>query len=164
MIIFFHLLIISFVSCHTYSLSFIKTFRFMSYPFLFSIPLFLLHFSIIQPSLCHITSSLSLPLPLSFSLSIYLSILHTHTQHSLSLTLFTVISLAIVCATIIETYLNDKGYNFVQVIVISKLWSVGIWFLWATPFFAIRYGRDKRNFNANIGTAPSSPISPNSAA
>ena len=81
-----------------------------------------------------------------------------------SLYLFTVISLAIVCATIIETYLNDKGYNFVQVIVVSKLWSVGIWFLWATPFFAIRYGRDKRNFNANIGTAPCSPISPNSNA
>ena len=95
------------------------------------------------------------------SLSPYFSP-HSFSPHSFSP--HSVISLAIVCATIIETYLNDKGYNFVQVIVVSKLWSVGIWFLWATPFFAIRYGRDKRNFNANIGTAPCSPISPNSNA
>ena len=76
----------------------------------------------------------------------------------------TVISLAIVCVTILETYLNNKGYNFVQVIVISKLWSVGVWFLWATPFFALRYGRDKRYFNNSIPSAPTPPNSPNSPA
>ena len=76
----------------------------------------------------------------------------------------TVISLTIVAATVIETYLNDKGYNFVQVIVVSKLWSVGVWFLWATPFFALRYRRDKRFFNARIPSAPCAPVSPNEAA
>lgn len=36
------------------------------------------------------------------------------------------------------------------VILISKAWSLGIWFIWATPYFCFKFPRDKRYFESNI--------------
>ena len=58
----------------------------------------------------------------------------------------TVISLAIVAWTIIETYLRGTGFGFFQVIFVSKVWSLGIWFIWTVPFFFFKFPRDKEYF------------------
>jgi hypothetical protein len=62
------------------------------------------------------------------------------------LTVSTVVSTVFLVWAIIACYLLDVRYEILGNIILSKVWSMGEWFVWSAPYFAYRYPIDRRHF------------------
>jgi hypothetical protein len=59
---------------------------------------------------------------------------------------FAALNLILVAWAVFETYKLKIGFDIFKTFVLSKLWSMVEWFVWATPYFSYRYPVDRRHF------------------
>jgi hypothetical protein len=63
---------------------------------------------------------------------------------------FALVSIALVSWSALTCYFMGSKFDIFVKILISKVWSIGEWFLWSTPYFMYRYPRDKRRYQDKI--------------
>jgi hypothetical protein len=59
---------------------------------------------------------------------------------------FAALNLILVVWAVYETYIQKIGFDIFKTFVLSKLWSMAEWFVWATPWFSYRYPIDRKFF------------------
>ncbi len=62
------------------------------------------------------------------------------------LTFFTAVSVILLLWAIIACYLLGADYSLFSGTLLSKVWSVGEWFIWSAPYFSYKYPLDRRRF------------------
>jgi hypothetical protein len=63
-----------------------------------------------------------------------------------TLSFATFVSFVLLVWAVIACYVLNVDYRILSNILLSKVWSMGEWFVWSAPYFCYRYPIDRRYF------------------